>query len=85
MPSAVSSVTQPVTTPAATTTQKTAKPKPQPAKTDSVQLSSAAQARLAALQEFTETPAQTSKEAGSGDRQAQRLQAKEQAAKPANK
>jgi len=50
--------------------------KPQPAATDTVKISVAAQA----LQEATETQAQTAKEAGSGDAQAQRLQAKEAAA-----
>ncbi len=44
---------------------------------DSVQISSAAQA---ALKETLETPAQTAKEALGGDRQAQSLLAKEQAA-----
>ena len=48
------------------------------AKPDTAQLSSAAQA---ALTEATETPAQTAKEAGGGDIQAQRLLAKEAAAK----
>ncbi len=45
--------------------------------TDTVQISTAAQA---ALRETLETPAQTAKEASSGDRQAQRLLAKEAAA-----
>lgn len=52
---------------------------PQPAAkapTDTVQISSAA----LALQEAVETPAQTAKEAGHGDHQAQRLLAKEAAA-----
>ena len=44
---------------------------------DTVQLSSAAQAALAARKELAETPAQTSQEAIAGDRQAQRLLAKE--------
>ena len=48
---------------------------------DSVQLSTAAQAMLAALQEARETAAQTAHEAGHGDFQAQRLLAKEAAAK----
>ncbi len=47
---------------------------------DSVQLSSAAQS---ALREASETPAQTAKEAGTGDLQARRLLAKEEAAKEA--
>ena len=45
----------------------------QPAATDTVKISAAAQA----LQEATETPAQTAKEAGTGDAQAKRLLAKE--------
>jgi len=65
--------------------QATAAQKPQEAKPqstasnvqDTVTVSSAAQA---ALKEATETAAQTQKEAASGDHQAQRLQAKEQAA-----
>lgn len=48
---------------------------------DSVQLSKIAQALLAARQEATETSAQTAKEAGHGDQQAQRLLAKEAAEK----
>jgi hypothetical protein len=52
--------------------------RPQPVPQDSVQLSSAAQS---ALRESMETPAQTAKEAGSGDMQAKRLLAKEEAAK----
>jgi hypothetical protein len=50
--------------------------KPQPAATDTVKISVAAQA----LQEATETQAQTTKEAGSGDVQARRLLAQEAAA-----
>ena len=46
--------------------------------TDTVQISSAAKA---ALQEAMETPAQTAKEAHSGDIQAKKLLAKEEAAK----
>ena len=49
-----------------------------PVPTDTVQLSSAAQA---ALQESLETAAQTAKEAGAGDVQAKRLLAKHAAAK----
>jgi hypothetical protein len=48
------------------------------ATTDTVQIANAAQA---ALKEATETPTQTAKEAQSGDRQAQKLLAKESAAK----
>ena len=50
--------------------------KPLPAPTDTVKISVAAQA----LQEATETQAQTTKEAGSGDVQARRLLAQEAAA-----
>lgn len=56
---------------------------------DTVHLSSAAQAHLSAIkaatQEAAETPAQTAKEAQSGDMQAQRLLAKEAAAAKAAK
>jgi hypothetical protein len=83
MPSAITSVTQsqPVAQPTVSS-QKSAPTKPQSTSTsqDSVQLSSTAQAALAALAEATETPAQTVKEAGTGDLQAQRLLAKETAA-----
>ena len=61
--------------------QKSTQSKPHPATTDAVQISSAA---LAAFQEATETAAQTAKEAGKGDHQAQRLLAKEAAAKAAS-
>jgi hypothetical protein len=74
--------TQPATQPTGTTAPKPAQSKPQPAAvTDSIQLSQAAQAMLAALQESRETPAQTAQEAGLGDLQAKRLLAKEAAAK----
>jgi hypothetical protein len=55
----------------------------QTAAVDAVQLSSTAQAALAARKELAETPAQTSQEAIKGDHQAQRLLAKENANKPA--
>jgi len=54
--------------------------RPQPVPVDKVQLSSAAEA---ALRETVETPAQTAKEAGSGDTQAKLLLAKEELAKEA--
>lgn len=54
-------------------------PSPSPAATDTVQISNAARA----LQEAVETPSQTAKEASRGDRQAQRLLAKEAAASKA--
>ena len=80
--------TQPVAPPTGTSaqksTQKSTQSKPAPvAGNDSVQLSQAAQAALAALQEARETPAQTSKEAGNGDLQARKLLATEAAAKSA--
>ena len=81
MISAIPSVTQ------AQSPAKTSAPSPRPAPpkppssrapaTDTVQLSNAA----LAIQESIETPAQTAKEASSGDRQAQRLLAREAAAK----
>jgi hypothetical protein len=52
---------------------------------DTVQLSSTAQAMLAAMQEATETPVQTSQEALGGDRQAQRLLARQAAARAVGK
>jgi len=56
--------------------QPAAAPKPQPPVTDTLQISAAAKA----LQEITETSAQTAREASSGDVQAQRLLAKQAAA-----
>jgi|GEM_PF-1985973 hypothetical protein len=76
-PVAVVSQTQPAAQPA-DVRPKAPAPQPQSVPTDTVQLSSAAQA---ALQEALETPAQTAKEAGTGDAQAERLLAKETAAK----
>jgi hypothetical protein len=70
---------QPVAQSKGAPAQKPAKPAPTPASTDSVQLSSAAQTRLAAIQEVRETSAQTSQEAAKGDHQAQRLLARESA------
>ncbi len=86
MPTAVSSVanSQPVA-PTDSSTQKQPQPKPQSQtttrSTDTLQLSSAAQAALAAIKETQETPAQTAKEASGGDPQARRLLAKESASK----
>jgi hypothetical protein len=57
--------------------QSAAKAQPATAAVDTVQISAAAQV----LQEATETPAQTTKEASSGDHQAQRLLAREAAEK----
>lgn len=88
MVSAISNATQaqPVAqsngTPARKATQSQT---PRSSGSDSVQLSQAAQARLAALKESKETPAQTSKEAAGGDQQAQRLLAREAAARQAAK
>jgi len=80
----ISSVTSvPQTQPAVQSTsanQKSAQSKPQATPKDTVQVSSAA---MAALQESMETSAQTAKEARNGDGQAQRLLAKEAAAKAA--
>jgi len=74
--------TQPVAQSTETPAKKPAQPAPQSsASGDSVHLSQAAQAMLATMQESRETAAQTAKEAGNGDRQAQRLLAKEAAAK----
>jgi len=75
----VSSVTQAqVATQATDVRAKAPAPRPQSVPSETVQLSSAAQA---ALQEAVETQAQTAKEAGNGDLQAKRLLAKETAAK----
>src|ERR1039457_5485793 len=76
---------QPVAQTTRTSSPKSTQAKTQPAATsattDTVQLSNAAQAALAAAQEARETPAPTDNEARGGDRQAQRLLAKEAAAK----
>jgi hypothetical protein len=77
----ISSVTAaPQTQPAAQSAPESPKPvhvKPKIAATDTVHVSAAAKA----LQEATETPAQTAKEAHRGDKQAQLLLAKENAEK----
>jgi hypothetical protein len=70
---------QPVTPSRETSNQKPVQSKTEPA--DSIQLSPAAQARIAALHEARETSQQTGQEANRGDLQAQRLLAKEAAAK----
>jgi hypothetical protein len=88
MVSAISNVTQPppVAKPTGTSTEKPTQSQPQSVTSkDSIQLSKAAQTILAALQEATETPAQTATEAGHGDLQAQRLLAKQAAARPSTK
>ena len=56
------------------------KSKPETTPTDTVQISSAAKV---VLQEASETPTQTAQEARRGDRQAQRLLARQAAAKEA--
>ncbi len=61
-------------------TEKSTNPSSAPPPSEKVQLSRAAQT---ALQESLETPAQTAKEAGTGDMQAKRMLAKEAAAKGA--
>jgi regulator of protease activity HflC (stomatin/prohibitin superfamily) len=77
----VSSVTAaPQTQPAAQSAPESPKPvhvKPKVAVKDTVNVSAAAKA----MQEATETPAQTAKEAQRGDKQAQILLAKEKAEK----
>jgi hypothetical protein len=88
MVDAISNATpaQPVSQPAKTSAQKPDQSEPQPTtSTDSVQLSGAAQAIAAAIQESRETQAQTAQEAGHGDVQAVRLLAKEVAAESAAK
>jgi len=80
------SLTQSVAPSTGTSAQKPAPSKPQSAPGgDSVQLSQATQAAVAALKEIQETAAQTANEAGHGDHQAQRLLAKETAAKSVTK
>jgi len=77
---------QPVAEVSAKPQAKAAQAKPEAAATaDTVQLSAAAQAQLAAVKELRETPAQTAKEANSGDVQARMLQTRQAAAKPAAK
>jgi hypothetical protein len=81
-----STPTQPAAQSTATSAQKPAQSTtPFATPTDSVQLSSAAQATLAALKEITENPSQTATEAGKGDLQAQKLLTTEAAAKSATK
>ena len=82
MISPVSNVTQSEPVAQTTPTPKSSQSEPHGATVaDSVQISKAAQAALATLQELRETPTQTANEAGHGDLQAQRLLAKEAAAK----
>jgi len=85
MLSPVSSVSTQAVAQTSTDTQTSAQQKPaaptesstSSTPTDTVTLSAAAQAMV---KEMSETPAQTAKEAASGDHQAQRLLAKEMAA-----
>jgi hypothetical protein len=72
------SQTQPAAQPADVRPRAPA-PEAQPVPKDTVQLSSAAQA---VLQEASETPTQTAKEARGGDPQARALLARQAAAKP---
>ena len=86
MANAVTNVAQSQTvSPTDSSVQKHPQPKSQASTTsssmDTVQLSAAAQAALAAVKETQETPSQTAKEASGGDRQARRLLAREAAAK----
>ncbi len=76
-PAAQSTPVKQKATQSTTVDQKPAQSKPQPT-TDTVKISNAA---LTFAQEAMETPVQTRKEAMSGDTQAQRLLAKETAAK----
>ena len=78
---------QPVAQSTSSSTQKTTQSKSQPVASsgDTVQLSSAAQAALAAIKEAQETPSQTAREASGGDVQARRLLAREAAAKAPTK
>jgi hypothetical protein len=73
---------QPAAHPATQSPKATQSKTESPKKTDTVQLSSIAQA---SFQEATETPTQTAKEASGGDHQAQRLLARQAAEKLANK
>jgi hypothetical protein len=78
----VTSITQIQATPQAAEVRAGAtKPRSQPVPVDTVQLSSSAQA---ALREAVETPAQTAKEANTGDLQARKLLAKQEAAREAS-
>jgi hypothetical protein len=75
-----------VAQPTNTSSQRAAPAETQPAAgKDSVQLSKAAQAAAAVLQEVRETPSQTLQEAGKGDLQARRLLAREAAAQSVSK
>ena len=67
----------PVTTQTKAAPQQPAPSKPQPASTDTVQISATA----LAIKEAAENPVQTAKEAASGDAQARRLLAREAAHK----
>ena len=78
--------TQPLAQATKPSPQKPAQPESKSATiADSIQLSKAGQAMLAAVQEAIEMPAQTAKEARGGDLQAQRVLAREAAAKSAAK
>jgi hypothetical protein len=74
--SSVANATQTKATASSTSSQKSTQASSAVVAADTVEISNAAQA---ALKEVLETPAQTAKEAAAGDRQAQRLLAKEAA------
>lgn len=71
--------TQPA--PSAPKANQTRTQAPAPRGQDTVQISQAAQQALQSMKEATETSTQTAREAAHGDRQAQRLLAKEAAQK----
>jgi hypothetical protein len=79
MVGAISNVTQaqPVAQSTGTSAHKPTQSKPQPApQTDSVQLSSTAQAMLASMQKAKEAPAQTTHQGNGGGHQAHKPPAK---------
>lgn len=82
-------VQQPATATQAAKKPAAAKSQPSAGTQDTVHLSGAAQSKLsamkAAVQEASETPAQTAQEAQSGDLQAQRLLSREAAAAKAER
>jgi hypothetical protein len=78
----VSAISNAIPTQPVQSAAKSPQPAPQSvAGTDSVTLSLAAQAALAATRDATETPSQTAQEASHGDLQARRLLAREAAEK----
>jgi hypothetical protein len=81
MSMAISEITQTTAVPQSTPApaRKPDQSSARPPATDSVHLSQAAQAAAATLQEARETSAQTAREAGHGDLQAQRVLARQAA------